>query len=64
MYQLTDHGVIDTKTGAAIPNSEGNRHWREFAKWLARDESIISFSNRHNPNLPLRMAHEFLQERE
>ena len=35
----------------------------EFARWLSRDEHMTSFSSRHTPNLPLQLAHEFLQER-
>jgi hypothetical protein len=34
-YKLTEDGVIDTETGASIPNAEGNRHWREYQEWLA-----------------------------
>lgn len=34
-YKLTDSGVKDTETGACIPNASGNRHWREYQKWVA-----------------------------
>jgi hypothetical protein len=34
-YKLTESGVLDTETGAHIPNNEGNRHWREYQEWLA-----------------------------
>ena len=34
-YKLVDNGVLDTETGAYIPNAEGNRHWQEYQEWLA-----------------------------
>lgn len=34
-YKLTESGVLDTETGANIPNAEGNRHWQEYQEWLA-----------------------------
>ena len=34
-YKLTENGVLDTETGAHIPNAEGNRHWQEYQDWLA-----------------------------
>jgi hypothetical protein len=34
-YKLTENGVLDTETGAHIPNAEGNRHWQEYQEWLA-----------------------------
>jgi hypothetical protein len=34
-YKLKDGGVIDTETGAHIPNAEDNRHWRFYQEWLA-----------------------------
>jgi len=34
-YKLRAHGVLDTETGAHIPESDGNRHWREYLRWLA-----------------------------
>ena len=38
-YKLTDSGVIDTETGACIPNAPGNRHWRKYQEWLAEDNT-------------------------
>lgn len=34
-YKLAESGVLDTETGAHIPNAEGNRHWQEYQEWLA-----------------------------
>ncbi len=35
LYKLTDGGVINTDTGAFIPNDPANRHWQEYQEWLA-----------------------------
>ena len=34
-YKLSNNGVIDTTTGAHIPNNPANRHWQEYQEWLA-----------------------------
>ena len=34
-YKLSDSGVLDTETGACIPPTTDNRHWRAYQKWLA-----------------------------
>lgn len=34
-YKLAGDGVKDTETGACIPNSPGNRHWKAYQEWLA-----------------------------
>ena len=34
-YKLQSFGVLDTETGASIPSSEGNRHWRMYLEWVA-----------------------------
>lgn len=34
---LSSGGVQDKETGAFIPNSGGNRHWREYQEWLLVD---------------------------
>ena len=33
-YKLASNGVIRSD-GASIPNSEGNRDWKEYQSWLA-----------------------------
>ena len=33
-YRLRESGVIDTETGANIPDDEENRDWREYQRWL------------------------------
>lgn len=33
-YKLQGSGVMDTETGAFIPNAPGNRHWKEYQQWL------------------------------
>ena len=33
-YKLSSTGIIRSD-GACIPNSEGNRDWREYQEWLA-----------------------------
>lgn len=32
-YKLIQNGVVDTETGAHIPNAPGNRHWAEYLEW-------------------------------
>lgn len=34
-YKLTENGVLDTETGASIPNDPGNRHWNEYLTWVS-----------------------------
>lgn len=34
-YKLQENGVLDTETGANIPDDTANRHWVEFGNWLA-----------------------------
>ena len=34
-YKLQENGVYDTETGQSIPNSIGNRHWRQYLEWVA-----------------------------
>lgn len=34
-YKLQNNGVLDTETGASIPNASGNRHWQEYLEWVA-----------------------------
>ncbi len=34
-YKLTEYGVLDTETGANIPDADDNRHWVEYQEWLA-----------------------------
>ena len=34
-YKLQENGVYDTETGQTIPNSTGNRHWRQYLEWVA-----------------------------
>ena len=34
-YKLRDVGVLDTETGASIPNDEGNRDWQKYLAWVA-----------------------------
>ena len=34
-YKLQDNGVLDTETGASIPEAAGNRHWAEYLEWVA-----------------------------
>lgn len=33
-YRLTKNGVLNTETGASIPNHSNNRHWQEYQRWL------------------------------
>jgi hypothetical protein len=35
-YKLQDNGVLDTETGASIPEASGNRHWQEYQEWVAQ----------------------------
>ena len=39
-YKLTDSGVLDTETGAHIPNDSGNRHWQEYQVWLTQGSPL------------------------
>ena len=32
-YKISGDGVLDTETGAHIPNASGNRHWQEYLVW-------------------------------
>lgn len=34
-YKLLPNGVIDTETGACIPNAPGNRDWQDYLEWVA-----------------------------
>jgi hypothetical protein len=34
-YKLSGNGVKDNETGACIPNSNANRHWKEYQEWVA-----------------------------
>jgi len=34
-YKLQQNGVLDTETGANIPDDPANRHWAEYQEWLA-----------------------------
>lgn len=34
-YKLQQNGVLDTETGAHIPDDSANRHWQEYQVWLA-----------------------------
>lgn len=34
-YKLQENGVLDTESGAHIPDDAGNRHWQEYQDWLA-----------------------------
>ena len=35
-YKLTKSGVQDKKTGAFIPDCQGNRDWRKYQTWLKK----------------------------
>ena len=33
-YKISGDGVINTETGANIPNDDANRHWIEYLDWV------------------------------
>lgn len=33
-YKIEGNGVLDTETGASIPNSDGNEQWAEYLLWV------------------------------
>jgi hypothetical protein len=35
-YKISGNGVMDTERNLCIPNSEDNRHWREYQEWLGQ----------------------------
>lgn len=39
-YKLTENGVLDTETGANIPETNDNRHWREYQEWLTEGSPL------------------------
>ncbi len=34
-FKLQQNGVLDTTSGAHIPNDPANRHWQDYQDWLA-----------------------------
>ena len=34
-YKLTNVGVLEVERNTHIPNSDDNRHWREYQGWLS-----------------------------
>ena len=34
-YKLQENGVFDTEENMSIPDSTGNRHWRQYLEWVA-----------------------------
>lgn len=43
-YKLQENGVLDTETGASIPNSTDNRHWNMYLEWALSNTADPEFS--------------------
>lgn len=48
-YKLQQNGVLDTETGASIPESTSNRHWNAYLQWLTESTGSPPVLNTPDP---------------